>query len=339
MAASTPVLEIKELEIAFRSGNKDTIYAVNGVSLKAFQKRTLGIAGESGCGKSVTAHSVLKLLPGNSRFRGGEITYTGRDEIPVSIERLPADGKEMRRIRGKEIGMIFQDPMASLNPVYSIGDQLKEKLLENEKISKIEAGERSAEILEKLGISNARERMKRYPHEFSGGMKQRAMIAMAMINNPQLLIADEPTTALDVTIQAQILDLMMDVQKETHVAIIIITHNMGILTQMADDIAIMYMGRIVEYGTKEQLFRNPLHPYTQALLKCVPVLGAQKGRLVTIEGGTPDPREKIRGCAFASRCEKRTAKCGEECPATFAIEGNRTVECFLYSDKTREVNS
>jgi oligopeptide/dipeptide ABC transporter ATP-binding protein len=328
--STTPVLEIKNLVVSFRSAG-EMVYAVKGVNLKAYQGRNLGIAGESGCGKSVTAHSVLKLLPANSILESGEIIYTDRNLVPAHLERFSADGIQMRRIRGREIGMVFQDPMASLNPVYRIGDQLVEKVLENERVGKKEAEKRSAELLERLGLSHARDRMKRYPHEFSGGMKQRAMIAMAMITNPRILIADEPTTALDVTIQAQILDLMADVQKDSGVAIILITHNMGILTQMADDVAIMYMGRIVEYGTKEQIFRKPLHPYTKALMNCVPILSSKGKRLITIEGNTPDPREKISGCSFAPRCTSKSDRCFKECPQPYPTQDGRQVECFLYA--------
>ncbi|WP_284639277.1 ABC transporter ATP-binding protein [Paenibacillus silviterrae] len=302
------ILKVENLQTQFDLG-KRVVKAVNGVSFNVRKGSTLGVVGESGCGKSVTAHSILQLLPKLGRITDGSITYySNAGEIILS--RLKKNGNTIRSIRGKDISMIFQDPMASLNPVYTIGDQICENLLQHESISKKEAFEKAVEMLTLLGIPHAASRMKDYPHQFSGGMKQRVMIAMAMVCNPRLLIADEPTTALDVTIQAQILELMKEVQAKYGTSIILITHNMGIVADMADDIAVMYMGRIVEFGSVRQVLGSPQHPYTKALMESVPVLGIGKHeRLKTIRGSTPDPSERLEGCEFAPRCDFATDQC------------------------------
>ena len=275
MKESTDILRIENLQTEFKVG-KRIVHAVNGVSYTLGRGRTLGVVGESGCGKSVTAHSVLQLLPKAGRIAGGKVEYIRADGTTVRLDQLKPTGKQMRAIRGKEIAMIFQDPMSTLNPVYTVGSQILENLNQHEKLSKQEAMQRAIEMLRDLGIPDPETRIKEYPHQFSGGMKQRVMIAIAMICNPEILIADEPTTALDVTIQAQILELMKRLQKEHGTSIILITHNMGIVAENCDDVAVMYMGRVVEYGTLEQIFTNPLHPYTQALMRSVPVLGMDK---------------------------------------------------------------
>lgn len=322
------ILEVRDLRVSFASG-RELVQAVRGVSFPVYEGQTLGVVGESGCGKSVTAHSILSLLPGNGRIDGGKILYRMKDGGHVELTGLNPDGKQMRRIRGSEIGMVFQDPMASLNPVYSIGSQIVEKLTANERMPRKKAEDRTVELLERLNFSRPRERMKEYPHQFSGGMKQRVIIAIAMITNPRILIADEPTTALDVTIQAQILDLMQEIQRERRNAIMLITHNMGILTRMADHVAVMYMGQVMEYGSIRQIFKETAHPYTQALLKCVPVLGSRHKRLYTIEGSAPDPRELVKGCPFAPRCQFASERCFAEPAGVTELGEGHWVQCHL----------
>ena len=297
------ILSIRDLKTQFTVG-KRIVKAVDGVTFNVRRGKTMGLVGESGCGKSVTAHTIMQLLPNAARVTGGEILFRPARGEAADLLKLRRTGKRMRDIRGKKISMIFQDPMSSLNPVYRVGDQIVENIRQHERVSKKVAMERTVKMLKTLCIPLAEQRVYDYPHQFSGGMKQRVMIAMGMICNPELLIADEPTTALDVTIQAQILELMQEVQQQFGFTIIIITHNMGIVADMADDIAVMYMGRIVEFGTKQDIFLRPSHPYTQALLKSVPVLGnGGRDRLEPIRGNTPDPSEMPEGCAFAPRCD------------------------------------
>jgi oligopeptide/dipeptide ABC transporter ATP-binding protein len=286
--------------------------------------------GESGCGKSVTAHSIMQLLP-NAGKASGEIILHSKDETGIDLLSYKKTDRRLRSIRGTKISMIFQDPMSSLNPVYRIGDQIVENLITHEKVSRKEAWERAAQMLETLSIPRARDRMKDYPHQFSGGMKQRVMIAMGLICGPELLIADEPTTALDVTIQAQILELMQELQKKFNFTVILITHNMGIVADVADDIAVMYMGKIVEFGSKEDIFLRPSHPYTQALLKSVPVLGNQGKKLEPIRGNTPDPSEMPVGCAFAPRCDYCQDECSQP-PSEVNLGERHKVRCFLFNE-------
>ncbi|WP_135557347.1 ABC transporter ATP-binding protein [Paenibacillus cymbidii] len=320
------VLKVDNLQTQFDLGRR-IVRAVNGVSFEVRKGRTLGVVGESGCGKSVTAHSILQLLPKLGHITNGSITYYADGKETV-LSKLKKNGSEMRSIRGKEIGMIFQDPMASLNPVYTIGNQICENILQHERISKQEAIDRAVEMLTLLGIPRAASRLKDYPHQFSGGMKQRVMIAIAMVCNPRLVIADEPTTALDVTIQAQILELMKSMQQRLGTSIILITHNMGIVADMADDIAVMYMGRIVEFGSVRQVLGSPRHPYTKALLHSVPTLGIGKHeRLATIRGNTPDPSDMPPGCEFAPRCDFATDAC-QTVPAETDLGGGHRVRCW-----------
>ncbi|MBD2848278.1 ABC transporter ATP-binding protein [Paenibacillus sp. IB182496] len=320
------LLKVDELHTEFTVG-KRRVQAVNGVSFEVRRGRTLGIVGESGCGKSATAHSILQLLPKHGGIAGGSVTYY-KDGKDIALSALPRNSSQLRAIRGKEISMIFQDPMASLNPVYTIGNQICENVLQHEAIGRKAARARAADMLTQLGIPLAASRLDDYPHQFSGGMKQRAMIAMAMICNPQLLIADEPTTALDVTIQAQILELMKKVQQDFGTSIILITHNMGIVSDMADDIAVMYMGKVVEYGTVREVLKTPRHPYTRALLKSVPLPGLNKSeRLATIPGSTPDPSEMPPGCPFAPRCGLASDVCREE-PPEVELGGHHRARCW-----------
>lgn len=332
------LLKIDNLHTQFDLGRR-VVNAVNGVSFEVKKGKTLGIVGESGCGKSVTAHSILQLLPKLGSISQGSITYYTEDR-EIVLNRLKRNGNEMRAIRGKEISMIFQDPMASLNPVYTIGNQICENLLQHERLTRKQAEARAAEILQLLGIPNAAARLKEFPHQFSGGMKQRVMIAMAMVCNPKLLIADEPTTALDVTIQAQILELMKEVQRQYHTSIILITHNMGIVADMADDVAVMYMGRVVEFGSVRQVLESPSHPYTKALLNSVPVLGIGKhDRLFTIPGSTPDPSELPEGCEFAPRCSLATDQCRIAPPETDLGGGHRVCCWHVKEDAYDELKS
>lgn len=323
------ILRVENLQAKFKVG-KRMVHAVNDVSFELKKGSTLGIVGESGCGKSVTAHSIMQLLPKAGNITRGTIEYFG-GKTPVDITSYKRNSREIREIRGKDISMIFQDPMSALNPVYTVGRQIAENLQQHEKLTKPQQRARVIEMLKELGIPEPERRYDEYPHQFSGGMRQRVMIGIAMICNPNILIADEPTTALDVTIQAQILDLMKRVQKEYGTSVIMITHNMGIVAEVCDDVAVMYMGRIVEYGTLEQIFENPLHPYTKALLKSVPVLGIGKEKkLESIRGTTPDASTEFTSCEFADRCDYAMDICRQQLPKDRTMEGGHRVRCFLY---------
>ena len=327
------ILQVKDLQTKFRVG-KRTVNAVNGVTFDLRRGKSLCIVGESGCGKSVTAHSIMRLLPPNGDIKGGTVTYNPSDADTLVLSDFSKKSKQIRSIRGKDIAMIFQDPMSTLNPVYTIGDQIMENLLNHEKITQKEARARIIELLSELGIPEAEKRFDQYPHEFSGGMKQRVMIAIAMICNPKILIADEPTTALDVTIQAQILDLIKRMQQNHGTSLILITHNMGIVAEVADDVAVMYMGRVVEFGTVKQIFTNPSHPYTKALMESVPVLGMDKNKeLKTIRGSTPDASTEFFGCEFADRCEYAKPECFKRFPKDTILEEGHRVRCLLFEEE------
>jgi oligopeptide/dipeptide ABC transporter ATP-binding protein len=326
------ILEINNLKTYFYL-ETGTVRAVDGVDLKLERNTTLGLVGESGCGKSITAMSVMQLVqspPG--RIVDGEIWLhrDGGQEIVNLIEYDPK-GREMRDIRGAEISMVFQEPMTSLNPLHRVGAQIAEAVELHQKVSREEAMDRALEMLTKVQISEPRQRLKHYPHQLSGGMRQRVMIALALSCNPSVLIADEPTTALDVTVQAQILDLMRDLQRDFGSAIIMITHNLGVVSQMADHVAVMYLGKVVEYAPVQELFHSPLHPYTVGLLDSVPVFG-RKGEkvLVPIKGMVPTPTEVIPGCAFAPRCPRVMDKCTEQVPVLKEVGAGHTVACWLH---------
>ena len=326
------ILQVKDLKTEFKVG-KRIVHAVNGVTFNLERGKTLCIVGESGCGKSVSAHSILQLLPKNGYIAEGSVDYYPTADECMHLSTYDRDSRQMRGVRGKDISMIFQDPMSTLNPVYKVGDQIMEMLLGHEKISKKEGKARIIKLLSELGIPNPEIRYEQYPHEFSGGMKQRVMIAIAMICNPTILIADEPTTALDVTIQAQILDLIRKMQKDFGTSVILITHNMGIVAEIADDVAVMYMGRIVEHGTVEQIFTRPTHPYTKALMRSVPVLGMDKDKdLDTIEGSTPDASTVFTGCEFAERCAYATDACFKRFPVDTIVKEGHTVRCLLFEE-------
>jgi len=307
--------------------------AVDGVSFDVKRGKTLCIVGESGCGKSVTASAIMQLLPTLSRIEEGEITYFA-EKGEVRIDRLERNGKTMRDIRGAEIAMIFQDPMTALNPVYTIGFQIAENLIYHTKLSRKAIGDKCVDLLRNIGIPLPETRVGEYPHNFSGGMRQRAMIAMAMACNPKILIADEPTTALDVTIQAQIFELMDRLRREHNTAIILITHDMGVVAELADEVAVMYMGKIVEAGTVDEVLRRPRHPYTRALLKSIPVLGRGKDQdIQPIRGSTPDPYDRPVGCQFAPRCDYATEACASM-PEEEFISPSHRVMCWHHQKVT-----
>ncbi len=328
-------------EIALRvDGLKTYIYsnrrcnkAVDGVSFTVKRGKTLCIVGESGCGKSVTASAIMQLLPSLSRIEEGEITYFAEGGA-VRIDGLERNGKQMRDIRGGEIAMIFQDPMTALNPVYTIGFQIAENLIYHSRIGRKAVAARCVELLKDMGIPLPEKRVGEYPHNFSGGMRQRAMIAMAMACNPKILIADEPTTALDVTIQAQIFELMERLRREHNTAIILITHDMGVVAELADEVAVMYMGKIVEAGTVDDVLRRPRHPYTRALLSSIPVLGRGKEQDIRpIRGSTPDPYDRPVGCQFAPRCDFATDACSAM-PGEDEISPTHRVSCWHHGKVT-----
>jgi len=333
-ASADTVLEINDLKTYFNLED-GIVKAVDGVSLALKRNQTMGLVGESGCGKSITATSIMRLLkspPG--KIVGGEILLhqgqNGHAQV-TDLVKLPANGARMREIRGGEIAMVFQEPMTSLNPLYNIGDQIAETVQLHQKVSKKEALGRAQEMLEKVQISDAKRRLNEYPHQLSGGMRQRVMIALALSCNPAILLADEPTTALDVTVQARIIDLMVALQQDFGSSIVMITHNLGVVSQMADHVAVMYLGKIVEYAEVRELFHHPLHPYTVGLLNSIPVLGKKsRKRLVPIRGMVPSPTEKIRGCAFAARCPYVMPVCREEMPPLREVQPGHQAACWLH---------
>ena len=331
------ILEVRNLSTEFKVGKKYNRIVKN-VSIDIKKGQILSIVGESGCGKSVTVHTMVNLLPKNGKITSGKAILKLDDE-EVNLSNLKPYGKKMRKIRGSDIGMIFQDPMQSLNPVYTIGSQIEENIRQHRKVSKKEAREIGIEMLKKLGIPEAESRYDNYPHQFSGGMKQRVMIAIAMVNNPNLLIADEPTTALDVTIQAQIMDLMKEMRDRDGKSVILITHNMGLVAEVANQVAVMYMGRIVEYGEVADVFNNPTHPYTKLLLKSVPVPGMDKNkRLQTIPGETADVSEYVIGCEFANRCEFCKKECKEMDIPLYDLGDNHVARCLLLEGSKEHVD-
>ena len=321
---SEHLLEIEDLRVSFFTPAGE-VKAVNGVSYELDEGRVLGIVGESGSGKSVSVSALMQLLAYPGRVVGGSITFDGKDILAMNSDEIQA-------VRGKEIGMIFQDPMTSLNPVYTIGEQLIETLRRHTDLSRREAWDRSVEMLRLVGINNPEQRMKQYPHEFSGGMRQRAMIAMTLLCNPKLLIADEPTTALDVTIQAQILELMKSLREKINAAIIMITHDLGIVSDICDEVIVMYAGRIVERGSIDDIFYRPAHPYTQGLLRCLPRLDSDGSKpLEPIEGTPVDLLAMPKGCAFAPRCEKCLKVCLQQQPPVFTRGEGHTSACWLHA--------
>ncbi|KLE14332.1 ABC transporter ATP-binding protein [Clostridium sp. C8] len=326
------LLEVKNLKTSFRTHIGD-VQAVRGVSLHLDKGEALGIVGESGCGKSVTMMSIMRLLADNAIIDSEEITFNGKD-ITNPTER------QMQEIRGNEMAMIFQDPMTSLNPLFTVGQQLTEHLIKHKKISKSEANDLAIKMLDMVGIPSPEKRLKQYPHEFSGGMRQRVMIAMSLICEPKLIIADEPTTALDVTIQAQILDLMKDLKEKINSSIILITHDLGVVADLCTRINVMYGGIVVEEGTDEDIFYNGKHPYTWGLLNSVPNPKSEvKEKLTPIEGQPPDLLKPPVGCPFAARCKYTMKICIEKQPPLFEISKGHKSACWLCHENAPKVES
>ena len=325
------LLEVKDLRVSFKT-DEGVIPAVNGISFSVKPGQTLGIVGESGSGKSVSTKAIMQLLPKTAIVgENSSIEWRRENGDIIEITQLKSTGREMRRIRGGEIGMIFQEPMSSFSPVHTIGSQIVEVVQAHSEVGKQEAREIAIDMLDKVGISNPSVRVDQYPFELSGGMRQRAMIAVALAVNPSLLIADEPTTSLDVTIQAQILQLMNQLQEEFKMAIIFITHNLGVIAQVADEVVVMYLGQIMERGTAKEIVHQPQHPYTQSLLKAIPHLDHLGGRLTAIGGDIPSPLDLPGGCPFHTRCQQAIAGvCDTRIPALTQISNTHTVQCFLY---------
>ena len=316
------LLNVTDLKTYFRTMD-GVVKAVDGVDFSLKPGQTLGIVGESGCGKSVTSLSVMRLIDPPGWIAGGQMLFRGTDLATLSE-------KEMRRIRGDEISMIFQEPMTSLNPVFTVGNQVMEAIIEHRKVSKREALAQTVELFRMVGIPSPERRVKDYPHNMSGGMRQRVMIAMALALQPDLLIADEPTTALDVTIQAQILELIKDLRVKVNTAVMLITHDIGVVAEMADNVVVMYTGKVVEHGTVMQVLKTPKHPYTVGLLNSIPSLGQKGTRLNVIPGTVPSPLNLPRGCPFAPRCPHVMAICREELPPLKTLDDGSAARCWLY---------
>jgi len=340
------VLRVKDLHTYFYTV-LGVSKALNGVSFEIPQGKTMGVVGESGCGKSVTALSIMRLVPRPGKIIKGEITLYRRPKgsganskqvEEVNLTTIDPMSPLMRSIRGDELAMIFQEPMTSLNPSYTVGDQIMEAILLHQHVDKDEAEKRAVSILDRVGMAGAKGVIKRYPHELSGGMRQRAMIAMALSCTPSVLFADEPTTALDVTTEAQILDLMKEIQQQINSTIVFITHNLGVVAQMCDTVAVMYLGRVVEQAPVDDIFYNPKHPYTMALLSSIPHAGShKKERLRPIRGVVPDPYSSIKGCPFHPRCNFfKPNVCNQAMPGITPMGPDHMVRCFLYSDAVGE---
>lgn len=322
---STKLLEIRDLVLGFNIEG-ETVNVIDNVSFSINEGQIVGLVGESGCGKSITSLSVMRLLPRNAVIPRGEILYQGKNLLESAED-------EIIKIRGKELGMIFQEPMTSLNPVYTIGDQIAEIILLHNQVSKKEALDMAIEKLKLVSIPTPEKVVRQYPHELSGGMRQRVMIAMAMACDPKVLIADEPTTALDVTIQAQILDLIRDLKDRTKSSVLLITHDLGVVAEMCDYVVVMYAGHVVEEADVFSIFENPRHPYTIGLLRSLPTLNEERERLHTIDGTVPAPKDFPKGCRFAPRCEKATAQCMNEVPPLTSINGTHRARCFSITEK------
>ena len=331
-----PLLSVRNLKTYFAQ-DEGTVKAVDGVNFDLYPGATLGIVGESGCGKSVTARSILRIVDRPGRIVEGEIHFrrpaaNGGPSATVDLARLDSNGSEMRSIRGAEIALIFQEPMSSFSPVHTVGNQIIEAILLHQKLSRREARDRAIDMLKRVGVSSPAERVDQLSNQLSGGLRQRAMIAMALSCQPTLLIADEPTTALDVTTQTQILDLMRRLQREDGMAIMLITHDLGVVAEMATDVAVMYLGRVVEQAPVDAIFHAPRHPYTRALLRSIPRMRARsRERLTPIAGAVPHPYDRPTGCPFHPRCaEFMAGRCDRETPVLKPVDDRHAVSCFLY---------
>ena len=331
------LIEVKNLKTYFPT-DEGLVKAVDGVTFDVQEGKTLGIVGESGCGKSVTARSILRIVDRPGRIVEGEILWHGSEEDgsgeQMDLAQLAPNGKQIRQIRGEDISLVFQEPMTSFSPVHTIGNQMIEAILLHQEITRPEAKDLAIDLLRQVGIPQPDQRIGYYAYQLSGGLRQRAMIAMALSNNPRLLIADEPTTALDVTTQAQILELMRSLQEQHGMAIMLITHNLGVVAEMCDDVVVMYLGRVVEDGPVDEIFHNPQHPYTQALLRSIPsIRGEGQRRLESIEGTIPHPLNRPSGCPFRTRCPSfMPGTCDVREPRLQPISEGHEVSCFLYHD-------
>ncbi|MEG1523902.1 MAG: ABC transporter ATP-binding protein [Clostridia bacterium] len=328
---SEALLQVKDLHTSFFTESGE-VKAVNGVSFDLEKGKVLGIVGESGSGKSVTAYSILRILVDPGKVVGGEVLFKGENVLDFSKHQI-------RSLRGEKISIIFQDPMTSLNPVYTIGNQLMEVILLHTDRNRAQAKARAIEMLTLVGVNEPEKRVAQYPYELSGGMRQRVMIAMALACEPDILIADEPTTALDVTIQAQILELMQDLQKKLGMAIILITHDLGVIADMCDEIIVMYAGRVCERGTADEIFYNPKHEYTKGLLRSIPSIVGKQGRLIPIAGSPVDQLNLPTGCAFASRCDKAMKICLNQCPEEIPINACHMASCWMNVKTVYEENA
>ncbi|CAI8029435.1 Oligopeptide transport ATP-binding protein AppD [Geodia barretti] len=326
-SSGPPLLSVHNLHTYFPQ-EEGTVKAVDGVSFDLYPGRTLGIVGESGCGKSMTARSILRIVDRPGRIVAGEIRFRRRKVSATSPD-------DMRAVRGAEIALVFQEPMSSFSPVHTIGNQIVEAILLHQKVSKRQARARAIEVFRDVGIPLPEQRLDAYAHQLSGGLRQRAMIAMALVCNPSLLIADEPTTALDVTTQAQILDLLRHLQQEYGMAIMLITHDLGVIAEMADDVVVMYLGRVVEHAPVDELFHAPKHPYTQALLRSIPHIRSRpRERLASVAGSVPHPYNRPTGCPFHPRCESfMPGVCDQQAPSLLPIGEQHDVSCVLYHEE------
>jgi oligopeptide/dipeptide ABC transporter ATP-binding protein len=330
-----PILSVRDLKTYFFQ-DEGVVRAVDGASFDVYPQRTLGIVGESGCGKSVTARSILRIVERPGRIVEGEILLRrpsgNGEEVEIDLVELSADGRDMRSIRGREIALVFQEPMTSFSAHYTVGNQIVEMVQLHQKVSKQEARRRAIEVLNHVGVPQPERRIDEYAFQLSGGLRQRVMIAMALSCDPRILIADEPTTALDVTTQAQILDLLRDLQKDAGMAVMLITHNMGVIAEMADDVVVMYLGQVVEVGPVDTIFHAPKHPYTQALLRSIPsVLSDPRSKLPTITGAVPHPYNRPLGCPFHPRCaDFMRGICDVQEPSLLPVRDGHAVSCFLY---------
>jgi peptide/nickel transport system ATP-binding protein len=327
------VLRLQNLNVSFRTDD-GLLQAVNEANISLKRSQKLGIIGESGCGKSVTSQAILRIIPRNGKIDSGQILYRKKNGETIDLAQLDPRGEEIRRIRGGEIAIVFQEPMTSLSPVHTIGNQMIEAIMLHVTQDKKEAYNIALDMLTRVGIANPAQRLGEYPHQLSGGMRQRALIALALSCRPNVLIADEPTTALDVTMQAQILELIQELQEEFKMSIIYITHDLGVIAEVCDYVAVMYLGRVIEYTTVENLFRNPLHPYTRALMRSIPTIGRRVNLLEAIEGIVPRPINLPEACGFYTRCPVMiSGLCNKVVPQMVEEEPGHFVECFHYGQQ------